>query len=86
MGTFGLAMFFFVLASILSVYQLSVSKLKFLKILLVATILEITLVSIFHNTLAQVIFILLGISLFLFIFNICYVFLDKDFRVKGKFS
>ena len=86
MGTFGLAMFFFVLANILSVYQLSVSKLKFLKILVVATILEITLVSIFHNTLAQVIFILLGISLFLFVFNIWYVFFDKDFRVKGKFS
>jgi len=76
-GTFGLAMFFFVLANILSVYQLSVNKLKFLKILVVATILEITLVIIFHNTLAQIILILLGIALFLFVFNGWYVFLRK---------
>ena len=85
-GTFGLAMFFFVLANILSIYQLSVNEFKFLKILVIATILEIALVIIFHNTLAQIILILLGIALFLFVFNGWYVFFDKGFRVKGKSS
>ncbi|GAH40359.1 unnamed protein product, partial [marine sediment metagenome] len=76
-GTFGLAMFFFVLANILSIYQLSVNELKFLKTLVTATILEIALVTVFHTTLAQVILILLGIALFLFVVNIWYVFLRK---------
>jgi len=79
-GLFGLAMFFFILANILSMYQLSVSKLKFLKILVIATILEVALVSIFHTTLTQVILILLGTGIFLLAFNSWYVFLRKTSR------
>ena len=76
-GTFGLAMFFFILANILSIYQLSISELKFSKILVAATILEVALVSFFHRTLAQVVLILLGTAIFLLVINSWYVFLRK---------
>ncbi len=73
-GIFGLAMLFFSLTNILLFYQISVHQLKFLKILVVATIVEVTLISLFHASLVQVILILVAVSLSLFLFNCYYVF------------
>ena len=73
-GIFGLAMLFFSLTNILLLYQISVHQLKFLKILVVATIVEVTLISLFHTSLIQVILILVAVSLSLFLFNSYYVF------------
>ena len=74
MGIFGLAMFFFSLANILFLYQLSLHRLKFLWILIIGTLLEITLIVLFHTSLLQVILILLIVGLFLFLSSSYYVF------------
>lgn len=73
-GIFGLAMLFFSLTNILLFYQISVHQLKFLKILVPATIVEVALISLFHGSLIQVILILAAVSLSLFLLNSYYVF------------
>jgi len=73
-GIFGLAMLFFSLTNILLFYQISVHQLKFLKILVVATIVEVALIFLFHRSLIQVILILAVVSLSLFLLNSYYVF------------
>jgi len=73
-GIFGLAMLFFSLTNILLFYQISVHQLKFLKILVVATIAEVALIFLFHGSLIQVILILAVVSLSLFLLNSYYVF------------
>ena len=73
-GIFGLAMLFFSLTNILLFYQISVHQLKFLKILVVATIVEVALIFLFHASLIQVILILAVVSLSLFLLNSYYVF------------
>ena len=73
-GVFGLAMLFFSLTNILFFYQLSVHQFKFLKILVVATLVEVALISLFHASLIQVILILVAVSLSLFLLNCYYVF------------
>jgi len=78
MGIFGSAMFFFSLANILFLYQLSVHRLKFLWILIIGTLLEIALIVLFHTSLLQVILILLIVGLFLFLSSIYYVFLKSS--------
>ncbi len=73
-GMFGLAMLFFSLTNILLFYQISVHQLRFLKILVPATIVEVALISLFHTSLIQVILILVAVSLSLFLLNGYYVF------------
>ena len=73
-GVFGLAMCFFSLTNILLMYQLSIHRLEFVKILIIATALEVVLITLFHRTLTQVILSLLIVSLFLFLVNSYYVF------------
>ena len=75
MGIFGLAMFFFSLANILFLYQLSLHRLRFLWILIIGTLLEIALIVLFHTSLFQIILILLVVGLFLFLSTSYYVFL-----------
>jgi len=78
MGIFGSAMFFFSLANILFLYQLSVHRLEFLWILIIGTFLEIALIVLFHTSLLQVILILLIVGLFLFLSSSYYVFLKSS--------
>lgn len=78
MGIFGSAMFFFSLANILFLYQLSVHRLKFLWILIIGTLLEIILIVLFHTSLLQVILILLIVGLFLFLSTFIMFFLKSS--------
>ena len=78
MGIFGAAMFFFSLANILFLYQLSIHRLRFLWILIIGTFLEIALIVLFHTSLLQVIVILLIVGLFLFLGSSYYVFLKSS--------
>jgi len=75
-GIFGIAMCFFALSNILFLYQLSIHQLKFLKTLTISTIIEAILITLFHANLTQVILNLVGMSLFLFLLNIYYVFIS----------
>jgi len=83
-GIFGSAMCFFALSNILFLYQLSIHELKFLKTLTVSTIAEAILIVLFHPGLTQVILILLGVSLFLFLSNIYYVFVSAEKKKHNK--
>ncbi len=80
-GLFGLAMYFFSLTYILLMYQLSIHRLEFVKILAIATALEVILIMLFHQTLTQVILSLLVVSLFLFFVNSYYVFTASKKKV-----
>ena len=77
-GIFGSAMCFFALANILFLYQLSIHELSFLKTLIIGTIAEVILITLFHTSLTQVILILLGVALFLFLSNVYYVFISLE--------
>ncbi len=76
-SSFGSAMFFFSLAHILFLYQLSIYRCKFLWILIIGTLLEITLIVLFHTSLFQVVLILLIVGLFLFLSSSYYVFFKE---------
>ena len=67
-------MFFFALSNILFMYQLSLNQTKFVFSLIAAVLLEIILIAFFHQTLTQVIWILLVIGAILFLINILFVF------------
>lgn len=84
-GLFGLAMYFFSLTNILLMYQLSIHRLAFVKTLIMATVLEVVLIILFHQTLTQVILSLLLVSLFLFFVNIYYVFTVSKKKVSTIF-
>ncbi len=77
-GIFSSAMCFFALCSILFLYQLSIHELTFLKTLIIGTIAEVILITLFHTSLTQVISILLGVALFLFLSNVYYVFVSLE--------
>lgn len=87
-GIFSSAMCFFSLANILFLYQLAIHELSFLKTLIISTIAEVILIALFHTSLTQVILILLGVALFLFLSNVYYVFvsLEKKKHNKAVFS
>jgi len=77
-GIFGSAMCLFALSNILFLYQLSIHELKFLKTLIIGAIAEAILVALFHSSLTQVILILVGVGLFLFLSNVYYVFVSLE--------
>lgn len=77
-GIISSAMCFFALANILFLYQLSIHELRFLKTLTIGTIAEVILIVLFHASLTQVILILLGVALFLFLSNVYYVFVSPE--------
>ncbi len=83
-GIFGSAMCFFALANILFLYQLSIHELSFLKTLIIGTIAEVILIALFHTSLTQVILILLGVALFLFLSNVYYVFVSLEKKKHNK--
>ncbi len=78
LGWFSIVMGLFSLIYTLSFYQLSINKTKFLYILFFLNILEVVLIYIFHNTLAQIIEILAFLMLSLFIIMLLQVIFSKD--------
>lgn len=78
-GIFGLAMYLFSLINILFLYQLSIHRLRFIRFLIASTVLEVILIALFHQSLTQVILILLAVGLLLLVFNSYHLFvLDKE--------
>ena len=67
---FSVTMAFFSLVFVLLLYQLSISKFKFLKPLILFSLLQILAILVFHISLAQVLFILLINSIILLILNL----------------
>ncbi len=63
---FGIALGLFSLIQILMIYNLAIEKFNFIYILLAGVILEIITITLFHNTLSEVVKILLGTNIFIF--------------------
>jgi O-antigen/teichoic acid export membrane protein len=61
-GLLGLAMTFFALLNVLVLYQLSISSSRFVFPLVTGTLLQGILLSLFHQTLVQIIFVMAGTS------------------------
>lgn len=76
-GKFALAMTFFGLVNILFFYQLSVHRFKFLYLACVFTLLQIIAITLFHNTLSQVVWILVVNGALLFLINQFLVWLPR---------
>jgi len=66
-GVFGIAMGLFSLIQILAVYNLAVERFKFIWIILTGFIAEAAGIFLFHNTLVEVINILLGVNILVLI-------------------
>lgn len=69
-GKFALAMTFFGLVNILFFYQLSIHRFRFLYLTGAFTLLQIIAITLFHNTLSQVVWILAVNGVVLFILNL----------------
>ena len=67
---FSITMTFFSLVSVLVLYQLSISRFKFLKTLVLFSFLQVLAILLFHTSLTQVLLILLSNSIILFILNL----------------
>jgi hypothetical protein len=67
-------MMFLSLVIILLLYQLSVSRFKFLKSLVALSLLQVLAIWVFHATLAQVLSVLILNGVLLFILNVRAVF------------
>lgn len=66
LAPFGLATTFFGLSNIISYYQLSTNNVNFVVILVLLTILEVTFMLIFHNTIQQIILVVVAASFLMF--------------------
>jgi O-antigen/teichoic acid export membrane protein len=73
---FSIIMTFFSLLIVLLLYQLSVSRFRFLKIVVPFSILQILAIILFHNTMPQVLYIMFLNSAILFLLNLRLAFLD----------
>lgn len=67
---FTIAMTFFSLLAVLLLYQLSISRFKFLKSLVLFSLLQILAILIFHTSLVQILLVLVLNSIILFIVNL----------------
>ncbi len=76
-GKFALAMTFFGLVNILFFYQLSIHRFRFLYFACVFTLLQIIALALFHNTLSQVVWILVVNGILLFTVNQFLVWMPK---------
>lgn len=71
---FAVSMTFFALLYALISYHLSTNNLKFIRSLAICTILQVVLISLFHNSLTQVLWIMCANAIFLFLINIYFAF------------
>jgi len=82
LGWFAIVIGLFSLVYTIAFYQLSINKTKFLCVLFLFNLLEIALIYIFHESLAQVINILTFLMLSLFIIMLLQVVFSKDGKTK----
>ncbi len=75
---FATVMFFFSLIYTLALYNLSLDKTKFVYLLLLFNLLEVLLLSLLHDTISQVVYILLILMIVLFFGLFVYTLLNKD--------
>jgi O-antigen/teichoic acid export membrane protein len=78
LGIFGLAMFPMAMLGILISFNLARNQVKLIYPLLVGAIIQITLIHFYHQTLNQVLWIIVGMGTLLFITNLGMILRDKD--------
>lgn len=83
-GKFALAMALFGLVNILFFYQLSIHRFRFLYLAGAFTLLQIIAISLFHNTLSQVVWILVANGILLFIVNQFLVWMPKRVPLRAQ--
>ncbi len=81
---FGLAMLPFALLNILINFNLAKHRVKFVYTLAVGCLLEIFLIYIHHNSLTQVIYIMMGSGILLFLVNFFFIIKEKFARVQQQ--
>ncbi len=74
---FSISMGFFALSGVMLYYHLSVHNLKMVNVFMAAVLLEAALIMVFHETLLQVLYVLIGVSVSLFLVNLISVKLFK---------
>lgn len=79
---FGIAMFPFSMMNIMINFNLARRRVKFLYTLIFACALQIMLISLFHSTLVEVLLIMMGIGVILFIMNGLILFKDERDAVR----
>ena len=80
-GLFGLFMSIFSLVYVLSFYNISIQRSKFIYILVLFNIVEGGLIYLFHDSLIQIINILIWLIILLFLVLVIYTYLDKNERM-----
>ncbi|HEA46986.1 MAG TPA: hypothetical protein ENH97_01065 [bacterium] len=83
-GKFALAMTLFGLVNILLFYQLSIHRFKYLYWTGALTLIQIVAITLFHNTLSQVVWILVVNGLLLFIVNQFLVWMPKRVPLRAQ--
>ncbi len=78
---FSVTMVFFALVYVLLFYQLSVHRLNFIYSLVLLTVLQILAITLFHQSLSQVLYIICGNAMLLFLINMFLVLKRKEFHV-----
>ena len=71
---FSVTMVFFALVYTLQFYHLSIHSSSIIYFLVLLTIIQVVLICMFHNTLSQVLYIMFGISVLLFLINLYFAF------------
>lgn len=67
---FAVSMTFFAMVSVFLFYHLSIGNLRFIYPFAICAVLQVILITLFHNTLSQVLYILLAIAFLLFAINL----------------
>jgi len=80
-GLFGLFMGIFSLVYVLSFYNISIQRSKFIYILILFNMIEGGLIYLFHDSLVQIINILIWLIILLFLVLVIYTYLDKNGRL-----
>lgn len=78
---FSVSMVFFALVYVLLFYHLSIHRLGFIYSLVLLTVLQILAIILFHQSLSQVLYIMCGNAILLFVINFYLAFKRKEFHV-----
>jgi O-antigen/teichoic acid export membrane protein len=76
-GLFGIVMAVFALVKLLAMYHLALERKLFVILFVVAAVLEVTGIFLFHGTLKQVLFVMLIVGLSLLVINLALAFREK---------
>ena len=80
-GKFAIIMTLFSLVYSLSFYNISINRKKFILFIISGNILEVLLIILFHNSIGQIVNILLGLVSVLFIILFVYTVFKKNDRI-----